>query len=276
MLEKKILYVSQQISPFIQESNALADTCRLLPLAVAESGHQVRIFTPRYGLVNERRNQLHEVIRLSGMNLIISDNDHQLIIKVASVPNSRQQVYFVDNEDFFKRKAIERNPETGAFFEDNDQRAMFFARGVLETVKKLRWAPECIHLHGWMCYFIPAYLKYYFKDDPIFSNIKFILSLYDTDVFSESLDSTLFEKLKTEKMFKGTEADMLKEPTYENFVKYVIQYCAGIALVGNVSDTLTKYVEESGIPFERMDAPTNDSIIDIDKYSQFYEKILEK
>jgi len=276
MLEKKILYVSQQIFPFILENNALADTCKSLPLSVAESGHQVRIFTPRYGLVNERRNQLHEVIRLSGMNLIISNNDHQLIIKVASVPNSRQQVYFVDNEDFFKRKAVARDPETGTFFADNDQRAMFFARGVLETVKKLRWAPDCIHLHGWMCSFVPAYLKYYFKDDPIFNNTKIILSLYDTDPFTEMMDSELYNKLKSDKMAKGAEADILKEPSYENLVKYVMQYCAGVILVGNVSDELSKYVEESETPFMRTDAPTEDSIIDTEKYIQFYEKILEK
>lgn len=276
MSEKKILYVSQQISPFIAENNPLADTCRLLPLSVADSGHQVRIFTPRYGLVNERRNQLHEVIRLSGMNLIISNNDHQLIIKVASVPNSRQQVYFVDNEDFFRRKALERDPETGTFFPDNDQRAMFFARGVLETVKKLRWAPDCIHLHGWMCAFVPAYLKYYFKDDPIFSNTKIVLSLYSTDIFDESMDTELYNKLKTEKMAKGSEADILKEPTYENLVKYVLQYCAGAIIVGDIPENIAGCVKQAGIPFEMIAAPTETDIIDTEKYLNFYEKILDK
>jgi len=272
MLEKKILYVCQQIVPFIQESTPLSDTCHVLPVSIAEQGNQVRIFTPRYGLVNERRNQLHEVIRLSGMNLIIADNDHQLIIKVASVPNTRQQVYFVDNDDFFRRKSVIRDSETGTFFADNDQRALFFARGVLETVKKLRWSPECIHLNGWMCSFIPAYLKYYHKDDPIFTDTKIILSIYESDRFSETLDSNLYNRLLSEKIIENGEGEVLKEPTYENLVKFVLQFCSGVVLVGSIPENIKEYINQLGIPFEEME----EGNIDCEKYAKFYDKILEK
>lgn len=272
MLDMKILYVCQQITPFIQESTIMADTCRVLPVSLADQGSQIRIFTPRYGLVNERRNQLHEVIRLSGLNLIISENYHQLIIKVASVPNSRQQVYFVDNEDFFKRKAIVRNPETGEFFADNDQRALFFARGVLETVKKLRWEPECIHLHGWMCSFIPAYLKYFYKNDPIFSGTKIILSIYENDSFDETLAPELYSILESEKICQEGEGELLKDPTYENLVKFVLKFCSGVIFVGNISQAIRTYVEQLNIPSQEME----EGDINIEKYTKFYEKVLGK
>ena len=136
-----------------------------------ERGNEIRTFMPRYGCINERRHQLHEVIRLSGMNLIIDDNDHQLIIKVASIPSARVQIYFIDNDDYFSRKAVLTDAE-GRYFPDNDERAIFFARGVLETVKKLRWTPTVVHCHGWFSGVVPVYLKHVFADDPIFRDIE--------------------------------------------------------------------------------------------------------
>ena len=141
-MANKILYVCQEITPYLPETEA-SGLCRALTQAMQERGNEIRTFMPRYGCINERRHQLHEVIRLSGMNLIIDDNDHQLIIKVASIPAARVQIYFIDNDDYFSRKAVLTDSE-GAEFPDNDERAIFFARGVLETVKKLRWTPTIV------------------------------------------------------------------------------------------------------------------------------------
>jgi len=166
-MANKILYVCQEITPYLPETEA-SGLCRALSQAMQERGNEIRTFMPRYGCINERRHQLHEVIRLSGMNLIIDDNDHQLIIKVASIPAARVQIYFIDNDDYFSRKAVLTDSE-GAEFPDNDERAIFFARGVLETVKKLRWTPTVVHCHGWFSGVIPVYLKRIFADDPYFS-----------------------------------------------------------------------------------------------------------
>ena len=147
MEKKRILYVMQEIMPYLPES-PMSKIGRFLPQKTQESRKEIRTFMPRFGLINERRNQLHEVIRLSGMNLIIDDIDHPLIIKVASIQQARMQVYFIDNEDFFKRKFIFRDKKD-KFFDDNDERTIFFSKGVLETVKKLGWAPDLLHCHCW-------------------------------------------------------------------------------------------------------------------------------
>ena len=153
-MASKILYVCQEITPYLPETEG-SRLCRALTQAMQERGNEIRTFMPRYGCINERRHQLHEVIRLSGMNLIIDDNDHQLIIKVASIPAARVQIYFIDNDDYFARKAVLRDPATDGMFPDNDERAIFFARGVLETVRKLRWEPTVVHCHGWFSAVMP-------------------------------------------------------------------------------------------------------------------------
>ena len=156
MSKTKILFVTQEMIPYMPETE-IAKTCRELPQAIQERGHEIRTFMPKYGSINERRNQLHEVIRLSGMNLIIDDTDHPLIIKVASIQAARMQVYFTDNDDYFQRKVGEVMDEANR--EDNDERSIFYARGVLETVKKLRWEPDIIHCHGWLSSLVPLYVK---------------------------------------------------------------------------------------------------------------------
>lgn len=181
----KILYVCQEITPYLAE-NDMSTLCRTLSQSMQERGNEIRTFMPRYGLINERRNQLHEVIRLSGMNLIIDDNDHQLIIKVASIPSARVQIYFIDNEDYFQRKFTLCDGE-GSLFADNDERAIFFARGVLETVKKLRWVPDVVHVHGWFSAIVPVYLRNTFADDPVFKNVKIVMSLYDDGSMGSSM-----------------------------------------------------------------------------------------
>lgn len=190
----KILYVCQEIFPYLPESEQSA-LCRQLVQAMQERGNEIRTFMPRYGCINERRNQLHEVIRLSGMNLIIDDNDHQLIIKVASIPTARVQIYFIDNDDYFARKAV--LSDDAGWFADNDERAIFFARGVLETVKKLRWNPSVVHCHGWFSAVVPIYLKHMFADDPVFRDVKIAVSLYD-DAFPGELDAGFRAKVEHE------------------------------------------------------------------------------
>ena len=184
---KKILYINTETSPYVAES-ALATMGKAVPEMAQSNGCEIRTFMPKWGNINERRGQLHEMQRLSGMNIIINGTDHPLIIKVASIPVSRVQVYFIDNEDYFHRKSVYRD-ENGNFFQDNAERAIFFARGVLETVKKLRWAPDVIHCQGWISHVLPLYLKKAYIDDPIFSNSKVVLSLYDDtpEIFSEDL-----------------------------------------------------------------------------------------
>lgn len=157
MAKKRVLFISQEIVPYLPESE-MANIGRFLPQGIQDKGKEIRTFMPRYGCINERRNQLHEVIRLSGMNLIINDTDHPLIIKVASIQAARMQVYFIDNEDYFQRKHT-ISDEEGNFFPDNDERSIFFARGVFETVRKLRWAPDLIYCQGWFTALVPLYLK---------------------------------------------------------------------------------------------------------------------
>jgi len=188
----KVLYVSQEITPYLPESE-MSVIGRNLPQAIQERGKEIRTFMPKYGCINERRNQLHEVIRLSGMNIIINDADHPLIIKVASIQAARMQVYFIDNEDYFQRKYLFHDDQ-GNYFNDNDERAIFFARGVIETVKKLQWPPDIIHCHGWFAGLLSVYVKKVYDDDPAFRNSKVVWSVYNNE-FSKTLDKSFKKSL---------------------------------------------------------------------------------
>lgn len=197
--------------PYQEESN-MAMMVNKMALKMHQEGNDVRVFMPRFGLISERKFQLHEVIRLSGMNIIINDLDQPLIIKVASLPGERLQVYFIDNEEYFKRKFYYLDEE-GKPYEDNDERAIFFARGVIETIKKLNWVPDVIHLNGWMASFIPIYLKNYYKTDSYFNDTKLVLSVYnEKDVI---LGNNIIEKLKFDNI---TELHALKKPSFQNFI----------------------------------------------------------
>ena len=197
MSEKlKILYVTTEIDPFLKVSTA-ADLVRALPQRLQEKGHEIRILMPKFGVINERRNRLHEVVRLSGINIRVGEEEKPLTIKVASIPNAKLQVYFLDNEDYFKRKSVLTEPDGGKFHADNDERAIFFCKGVIETVKKLGWAPDIIHCHDWMTSFIPLYLKTHYADDPMFKNTKVIFTLYNNG-FESPLDSNFMKKTNIE------------------------------------------------------------------------------
>ena len=193
MSNLRILYVASEINPFLQTSE-VADFVRQLPQAMQEKGMEIRILVPRFGLINERKNRLHEVVRLSGINISVGDEEKPLIIKVASIPNAKLQVYFIDNEDYFHRKSVFHDKEN-KFYEDNDERAIFFCKGVIETVKKLGWAPDIVHCNDWMTSLIPLYLKTTYKNDPLFKDTKSIFNVHNNS-FSHKFGGDLIEKVK--------------------------------------------------------------------------------
>lgn len=267
MEKKRVLFVSQDITPYLDETN-IGRISRYLPQGIQEKGREIRTFMPRYGCINERRNQLHEVIRLSGMNLIIDNNDHPLIIKVASIQQARMQIYFIDNEDYFHRKATLVD-KSGGFFEDNDERAIFFARGVLETVKKLGWGPDIIHCHGWFTSFLPLYVKKSYRDNPLFSDTKVVISVYD-DEFKDEFSTDITKKIKYDGI---TNKDLAyyKKSNYVNLIKAAVEYSDGV-IVGSpkINKELRDYLGKSGKPLlEYQDESTY-----VDAYSDFYDKVL--
>lgn len=266
---KKILFVNSEIYPYLPESG-ISRIGRFLPQGIQERKKEIRSFMPRYGCINERKNQLHEVIRLSGMNIIINDVDRPLVIKVASISAARMQVYFIDNEDYFHRKQVYRDEE-GRFFEDNGERAVFFARGVLETVKKLRWAPDIIHCQGWISQILPLYLRKVYSDDPIFSSSKVILSLYD-DIGTERFSDDFKEKIRFGDI-TATDLDAMEDLDGINLAKLAVRYSDGIIMgSGDISRELADYCEKSGLPVLPYDAGALESGAYIDVYNNFYDR----
>ena len=252
--------------PYLPE-NEESRLCRQLSQAMQEHGNEIRTFMPRYGCVNERRNQLHEVIRLSGMNLIINDNDYQLIIKVSSIPSARIQIYFIDNDEFFSRKAV-LTDEEGKEFADNDARMTFFARGVLETVKKLQWKPSVVHCHGWFSAIAPLYLRNMFHDDPVLCGSKIVVSLYE-DKFSKPLDATLIEKLKNEGVSEQS-LESLSDISYENLMRFVIDNVDGVVAGSESADKeLLEYARQQGKAVLDYQSPEDADFYD--NYDRFYE-----
>ncbi len=245
MKDKRILYVSSEVIPYLPETE-ISSMSFEAPRMVNKQGGQIRIFMPRYGNINERRHQLHEVIRLSGINLVVNDLDMPLMIKVASIPKERIQVYFIDNEDYFKRKATLKD-EDGNLFKDNDERAIFFAKGVIETVKKLNWAPDIIHVHGWLASLLPLYLKEYYKDEPLFKESKVVTSVYDQS-FEGSLDRTLIDKIKFDEIEAGF-LQNLETPNYVNLMKTAIDFSDGLVKGSqNLPKELNTYITKAKKP----------------------------
>jgi starch synthase len=267
MEKAKVLFVTQEITPYLKETH-MSLVGRHLPQGIQERGKEIRTFLPRYGNINERRNQLHEVIRLSGMNIIIDDTDHPLIIKVASIQQARMQIYFIDNEDYFQRK-FTFHDKSNKFFADNDERAIFYARGVLETVKKLGWGPDIVHCHGWMTSVTPLYIKRAYRDNPLFSETKVIVSVYNDD-FKETLDKNFHAKVKLNGI-NPKDLKHYKTANYVSMMKAAIDF-ADAVIIGSpdINPELMKYVRESDKPyleFQPMDRY-------IDAYSDFYDEIL--
>jgi starch synthase len=266
MEKVKVLYISHEIFPFLPESQ-MSTICRELPQLIQESGREIRTFMPRFGCINERRNQLHEVIRLSGMNLIINDSDHPLIIKVASIQSARMQVYFIENEDYFQRKFTFRD-KNDKFFDDNDERSVFFNRGVIETVKKLGWAPNIIHVHGWMAALSALYIKTIFKENPLFYDSKIIMSLYN-DSFDDKFTKEFHLKIKTPDMDMDELKDIEKNPDYLTLMKTCLKHANGVVFVeDNVHPELVQYTKDLKIPFI---SHSDENFCEL--YQSFYETI---
>lgn len=245
MKDKRILFVSSEVVPYLPETE-LSKTAFTSAKNAHSKGVQTRIFMPRYGVINERRHQLHEVIRLSGMNLVVNDIDMPLIIKVASIPKERMQVYFIDNEEYFKRKAVFTD-EDDELFEDNDERAIFFAKGVVETVKKLNWAPDVIHIHGWMASLLPLYLKEFYKEEPLFTESKIVTSLYSNG-FEGELNEGLADKVKFD-LNKSAKTDTIETPNHINILKSAIENSDAIIHGSeSIDEDLISFIEKQEMP----------------------------
>ncbi|MDP2088463.1 MAG: glycogen/starch synthase [Flavobacteriaceae bacterium] len=261
MKDKRILYVSSEVVPYLPETEMSLTTFEVAKM-VHNLGGQTRIFMPRFGLINERRHQLHEVIRLSGMNIVVDDMDMPLIIKVASIPKERMQVYFIDNDEYFKRKSI-FSDEDDNLYTDNAERAIFFAKGVVETVKKLNWQPHIIHIHGWMSALLPLYLKTYFADEALFNESKIVTSIYNNG-FEGSLDSKLFDKIRFD-VPNEKKLITLNESTHFNMQKIAIENSDAVVYgSATIPAEIEQYIQQSNkkvltyYPLDNMeDAITN-------------------
>jgi starch synthase len=267
MRKARILFVSSEIHPYLDLTEQ-SKVARFLPQGIQERGKEIRTFMPKFGNINERRNQLHEVIRLSGMNLIIDDSDHPLIIKVASIQAARMQVYFIDNEEYFQRKYMARDAADN-FYHDNDDRTIFFCRGVLETVKKLGWAPDIIHCHGWMTSLIPLLIKTSYKDDPMFNTSKVAYSLYN-DAFTEPFNENFGEKTLMEGI-TSDDVKELKDASYLGLTKLAMQWSDAVI---QGTPTIDPSVEEA---FKKLSKPTLSYISPeeyVEAYDNFYDEAM--
>lgn len=268
MKDKRVLFVSSEVIPYLPETE-LSSTAFNAAKNAHSKGIQTRIFMPRYGVINERRHQLHEVIRLSGMNLVVNDMDMPLIIKVASIPKERMQVYFIDNEEYFKRKAVIKDKKN-VLFEDNDERAIFFAKGVVETVKKLNWAPDIIHVHGWLASLLPLYIKEFYRDEPLFTESKIITSLYGTN-----FDGLLNENLKDKLIFDKIEKDKIEiliKPNAVNILKSAVENSDGVILGSEeIDEELNTFLNEKDLPV----LPFQEENIK-ESYLNFYSEIISE
>jgi starch synthase len=263
----RVLFITQEITPYLPETE-MSMICRNLPQGIQDMGKEIRTFMPRYGCISERRNQLHEVIRLSGMNLIISEADHPLIIKVASIQSARMQVYFIDNDEYFNRKDAVFG-EGGNFFPDNDERVVFFARGVLETVRKLRWVPNIVHCHGWFTSLVPLYVKKAFREDPLFSKSKVVYSIY-----GETFTGLFPENFKNKAIIDGVskkDVAVLGENGYVAISKLAINHSDGFVLVNSIHPEVEEYVKAAQKPYILHNNETY-----IEDYEAFYENLLQQ
>lgn len=267
--KNRVLFVSQEIMPFLEETE-IGKITRYLPQGIQERGKEIRTFMPRYGNINERRCQLHEVVRLSGMNLIIDETDHPLIIKVASIQQARMQVYFIDNDDYFRRKSV-LHDEKGHFFPDNNERVVFFNRGVLEIVKKLGWGPGLIHCHGWFASLLPLYIKTAYAENPLFSDSKVVVSIYDDKYKGKMKEMERFIALQG---LDKKDMKLFKKGGWKDIMMGAISF-ADAVIQGSptIDSSLEKFAKDLGKPFLPYQPTDNDDYIDA--YNNFYDILLE-
>lgn len=266
--KKRILFIAQEMSPYLELSDYAAMVNKMA-IKSNEAGLEVRVIMPRFGIINERRHRLHEVVRLSGINIVIDGDDYPLIIKVASLPNARLQVYFLDNEDYFKRKSLFHD-EQEQFFDDNGARAVFFCKGALETVKKFGWPPDVIHCSGWMTSLIPAYLKTAYKKEPVFSNSKVVYSL-EAPSFTESLGDSFIKKAMINGV-KEKELELYKDGTNAALNKGAAKYADAVVVGSEAVDKKT--VEEIKAEKGKIVLPYKNENEDLSDYLQLYHQLL--
>jgi starch synthase len=271
---KRILFISQEINPYLAEETPIRQLNRQLPEYFQSHGYETRTFMPKFGEINERRNQLHEVIRLSGMNLIIEESDHPLLIKVASIQSARIQIYFIDNDDLFhRRKGV--TDEDGVEYADNDDRVIFYARGVIETVKKLRWTPNVILCSGWMSALAPLYLKKAYSDEPFFANSKIVLMLDDKE-YQKPFATAFADKLRIDGISNTDVRSIAGFPVgYEELMRLAIDFSDAIVYAApHVNQRLMNYAETKGKPILPYEA-TEDMTETCRRQWEFFQTLLE-
>lgn len=265
----KVLFVTQEMNPYTVLTE-ISETFKNLPQHIQEQEYEIRVLMPKYGSINERRHRLHEVVRLSGMNIIVDDEDYPLIIKVASIPGSRLQVYFLDNEEFFKRKFIFE--EDGELFEDNHERMVFFCKGAMETVRKFGWPPDIIHLHGSFTSLIPLFVKKVYTKDPIFSHSKVLYSAY-TDLIGGAFNVEKFKTIAAINELEESDLDPYIDENGVNLNKGAIEFCDGIIVGGeDISEMVAS--EATG-----EDKPVLEYVNEENRLSaiaEFYTKFIEE
>lgn len=270
MAKTKILFITHEMSPFLEISK-ISEITRRLPHAMQEKGFEIRILMPRFGNINERRNRLHEVIRLSGMNIVVDNNDNPLIIKVASLPAARMQVYFLDNEEYFQRKKIFRN-EQGQFFDDNNERSLFFCKGALETVKKLGWSPDVVHCHGWFSAMVPAYLKTVYKDDPTFKDAKVFYSLYQEDFTDSDRLGAKYAEMAAQEDTDAEAVQAYGEGSYAAIYKGALSFSDVVVKADqDLHPEILEYVEKNGL---RTFEPSSDE--DYEGFAGLYDEFVSE
>ncbi|MEA5139563.1 glycogen/starch synthase [Arcicella rigui] len=266
MSKLRILYVASEVDPFLSTTQ-VANFVRKLPAAMQEKGFEIRILVPRFGLINERKNRLHEVVRLSGFTVPVGDDDKPVTIKVASLPSAKLQVYFIDNEDYFQRKYVFTDKED-KFYADNDERAIFFCKGALETVKKLGWSPDIVHCNDWMTALIPLYLKTTYRNDPMFKDSKTVFSVFNSEFAHKFAFEGLYEKVK----MLNVEDDMLgslESADYQGFVKIGVEYAdVVITMEEEVSEKFNTIFNE--LPEKKLEYVPEESI---DSYYNIYTEL---
>ena len=268
MSKKRVLFVTQEMNPYTTISEISNIVRQLAPFTQGQ-GMEVRVLMPKYGSINERRHRLHEVVRLSGMNIIVDDDDYPLIIKVASLPGARLQVYFLDNEEFYKRKFV-FDDENEKPFEDNQERMVFFCKGVVETVKKFGWPPDIIHCHGWMTSLVPFFLRTVYANEPIFENSTVIYSAYNNS----------YEETFTEKFFEIAAINHLEK---EDLADFNVDGQPKLLLGGmKYSDAIVKGTDELPEDVMKVLSETDKPLLEAfpeeeinDQMMEFYKGLLE-
>lgn len=269
MDKKRILIVTQEMDPYVNltEASKIANS---LPKYMQDAGMEIRVLMPKFGNINERRHRLHEVVRLSGINVIINDEDYPLVIKVASLPGARLQVYFLDNEDFFKRKSVFED-ENNNFYEDNSDRMIFFCKGVIETVRKFGWAPDLIHCFGWMTSLIPMYLKTTYKDDPIFNNSKVIYSV-DKNYFQDKLNSNFMTQIQISEQITKKHMDFFRDGDNTSLNIGGSEFADALMVTEALDEKVSNFVKKAkGKPILRLE---NSEATSLPLVSDFYKNIL--